>query len=205
MISLSSFQIFNNHISNLKQTSIDDSDNSRSPQFMTDSLITAINYDAVKDEYVRTLQLSEIPKSNDALFDDGRGHLVFVEFKNGKIGRRKQFEIRKKIYDSVLIFSDITSEKISDIKTYVNYILVYNESANAQNHDDETLLDKIEHFNGAVPSLTTLQKTISNLSKEEFVCFGISAFKNYCFNSVHTYTESEFKHYLGTLFPSSLP
>ena len=52
MISLSSFQIFNNHISNLKQTSIDDSDNSRSPQFMTDSLITAINYDAVKDEYV---------------------------------------------------------------------------------------------------------------------------------------------------------
>ena len=131
MISLSSFQIFNNHISNLKQTSIDDSDNSRSPQFMTDSLVTAINYDAVKDEYVRTLQLSEIPKSNDALFDDGRGHLVFVEFKNGKIGRRKQFEIRKKIYDSV--------------------------------------------------------------------------FKNYCFNSVHTYTESEFKHYLGTLFPSSHP
>lgn len=63
---------------------------------MTLSTREAVNFDDVKEEYVKQLGVSEIPKSNDALFDDGKGFLVFIEFKNGFMDRPKQFAVRKK-------------------------------------------------------------------------------------------------------------
>lgn len=79
MVDLNAFQIFADHLSNLKETSIDKRDGT--PQYMTLSTREAVNFDGVKEEYVKPLGVSEIPKSNDALFDDGKGFLVFVEFK----------------------------------------------------------------------------------------------------------------------------
>ena len=105
MVDLNAFQIFADHLSNLKETSIDKRDGT--PQYMTLSTREAVNFDGVKEEYVKPLGVSEIPKSNDALFDDGKGFLVFVEFKNGFMDRPKQFAVRKKVYDSALIFTDI--------------------------------------------------------------------------------------------------
>jgi len=91
MIDLNTFQIFADHLSNLKETSIDKRDGT--PQYMTLSTRDAVNFDDVKEEYVKQLGVSEIPKSNDALFDDGKGFLVFVEFKNGFMDRPKQFAV----------------------------------------------------------------------------------------------------------------
>lgn len=196
MIDLSKYPIFQNHISNLKETSLDKHDGTN--EYMTQSTRVAINFDEVKNEYVLNLGLSEIPKSNDALFDEGNGTLVFVEFKNGFMDRPKQYAVRKKIYDSMLMFTDIASTGITETRKSMKYILVYNESVNRTNPDEE-LQEKQKSAVQSSASFDSIAKTLGQLANEEYVCFGINIFQNYCFKEVHTYTEKEFDMYLSTL------
>lgn len=197
MTNLSRYKIFSDHLSTLKETSVDDRDGEKI--YMTESLRCVVNFDDVKDEYVKGLGLSEIPKSNDALFEDDRGALIFVEFKNGFMDRNKQFAVRKKVYDSVLIFTDITSFRISDMRNTVKYILVYNEFANRENSYDEELEKKQKTTIQPSPSFDGFAKTLGKYANEEYVCFGLKIFLNYCFKEVHTYTEEEFEAYLSSL------
>ena len=88
--------IFTNHISTLKDTSLDKRE--KETYYMTSSARSAINFDDVKNEYIKSLDMSETPSSNDALFEDGNGSVVFVEFKNKKIDSKTQYRIRRKIY-----------------------------------------------------------------------------------------------------------
>ena len=191
MTDLNKYKMFTDHLSTLKETSLDDRDGKQA--YMTQSLRSSVNFDSVKEAYVKNLGLSEIPKSNDALFDDGHGMLVFVEFKNGFIDWPKQFALRKKIYDSVLIFTDITNRRISDMRNTVNYILVYNEEVNEKNPD--VIKERKTHIQPSA-SFNNFAKGVSNLAKEEYVCFGMKQFENYCFKKVHTYTEKEFEKYI---------
>lgn len=197
MIDLNAFQIFVDHPSNLKETSIDKRDGKA--QYMTLSTREAVNFDGVKEEYVKSLGVSEIPKSNDALFDDGKGYLVFVEFKNGFMDRPKQFAVRKKVYDSALVFTDITSTGISYMRDHMKYILVYNETANQDNDLDEELKKKRKTAVQPSPSFDAIAKNLGRCANEEYVCFGLKIFQNYCFKEVHTFTEAEFDAYLSTL------
>lgn len=197
MIDLNTFQIFADHLSNLKETSIDKRDGT--PQYMTLSTREAVNFDDVKEEYVKQLGVSEIPKSNDALFDDGKGFLVFVEFKNGFMDRPKQFAVRKKVYDSALIFADITSTGISYMRDHMKYILVYNETANQDNTPDEDLKKKRKTAVQPSPAFDAFAKNMGKYANEEYVCFGLKIFQHYCFKEVHTYTEEEFNTYLAML------
>ena len=197
MIDLNAFQIFANHLSTLKETSIDNRDGTL--QYMTLSTREVINFDGVKEEYIKSLRINEAPKSNDALFDDGKGCLVFVEFKNGYMDRRKQFAVQKKVYDSMLIFTDITSTGISFMRDHMKYILVYNETANRYNDSDEELKEKLKMEVQSSPSFDDFAKSIGKYANEEYVCFGLKIFQNYCFKEVHTYTEAEFDAYLSTL------
>ena len=197
MIDLNTFQIFTDHLSNLKETSIDKRDGT--PQYMTLSTRDAVNFDDVKKEYVKQLGVSEIPKSNDALFDDGKGFLVFVEFKNGFMDRPKQFAVRKKVYDSALIFTDITSTGISYMRDHMKYILVYNETANQGNNSDKDLKEKQKTAVQQSPAFDAFAKNMGKYAHEEYVCFGLKIFQDYCFKEVHTYTEAEFNAYLATL------
>lgn len=132
MVNLSDYSIFRESMSTLRETSKDDHDN-MAQDFMTDSEKIVVDFDLVKEKYIEHLGLSDIPKSNDALLDAGNGDLIFIEFKNGYIDSKKQFDIRKKIYDSTLIFTDIVSAGISSMRQYMEYILVYNGKANAGN------------------------------------------------------------------------
>lgn len=192
MIHLSDYVIFKNHMSTLKDTSIDEHDKG-TVLYMTESDFPAVNFDDVKKEYVEHLGLKEVPKSNDALLEDGKGKVVFVEFKNGYMDKVKQFGVRKKIYDSTLIFTDIVSIGISSMRTFVEYILVYNESANY-----DTIADKNKYVQPSA-SFDEFAKSVSSMAKTEYVAFGVNIFKNYCFKEVHTYTEKEFESYLNTL------
>lgn len=182
-------------MSTLKETSKDKRDDGVEA-YMTESAKPVVNFDRVKDEYVKSLRLSEIPKSNDALFADGKGRLIFVEFKNGYMDRAKQFAVRKKIYDSVLILSDIVSAGISDLRTDTEYILVYNEAVNVKNPD--IIKERKRHIQPSA-SFDTFAKGMGSLAGEEYVCFGVKIFENYCFKKVHTYTEKEFERYLSIL------
>lgn len=195
MIKLSDYPIFSENLSTLKETSVDKRD-SNNYIYMTESNRPVVSFDLVKEKYTENLGLSSVPKSNDALFDDENGKLIFVEFKNGYIDSKKQFDIRKKIYDSTLIFSDIVSVGISNLRQCMEYVLVYNESANATNPD---ISDKKANYVQESTSFDKFAKTISGLAKDEYVGFGVKMFENYCFKKVHTYTESEFEKYLATL------
>lgn len=198
MIELSKYDIFRHQITSLKETSLDDR-NKNEEIYMTESDRDAVDFDGVKAEYIDGLGLHEIPKSNDALFEDGRGSLVFVEFKNGLINPAEQFVIRKKIYDSVLIFSDVTAMGISKMRELMKYILVYNETRNMANRSDSQLIKKNAASVQPSPSFDSFAKTISGYAKEEYICFGLRMFEKYCFKEVHTFTEAEFEFYLASL------
>ena len=194
MLELGQYSIFGKYTTTMKETSLDG--NNEQKEYMTDSLCEVINFDQVKEEYVRGLSLSELPKSNDALLETKQGLLVFVEFKNGYMDRSKQFALRKKIYDSVLIFCDITSCKVSDLRKNMEYVLVYNEVANEANPDPEL---RQKHEVQPSSSFDLFAKTIGGYAGEEYICFGLNLFQNYCFKRVHTFTKQEFETYLPEL------
>ncbi len=194
MIDLSKYSQLN-HFATFKETSLDKHDNGTA-SYMTESLKSVINFDAVKDEYIKSLKVSDVPKSNDALFDDGYGNIVFVEFKNGYMDKTKQFAVRKKIYDSTLIFTDILSIGISYMRKCVEYILVYNKTANGKNPEIINEKSKYVQYSSSYDSFA---KGLSALAEEEYVYFGVKIFENYCFKKVHTYNEEEFNNYLKTI------
>lgn len=191
LIKFEDYPILNNHLSTLKDTSIDfhDQDNI---QYMTNSERKAVNFDDVKGEYIEKLSLVEVPKSNDALFMTRDNMLIFVEFKNGFMDGKKKFDVRKKIYDSVIILTDILDSGISKLRDQLEYILVYNEDVNKGEAD---VLKKASYVQPS-KAYDALAKTIFGMAKKEYVCFNIDIFKNYCFKDVHTYTEKEFEEYL---------
>lgn len=193
MISLKDYELFKEeNQSTLKNLSVDGG------ACMVSSELKAIDFDKVKSKYCESLKLSEAPNSNDALFSINQNKLVFVEFKNGYIDKKTIYNIRKKIYDSLLIFNDIISNSIAYTRKSMIYILVYNKSKNNQNH---FLEKKINEDSKSIIqnscSYDNLAKTIGSYANEEYILFGLKMFENYCFKEVHSFTVSEFEKYIA--------
>ena len=181
---------FNNYLSDLKSISIDDS--VQPAEYVTMSTKSAVNFDAVAEEYWKSRNLSEI-KSIDALIDTNGGKWAFIEFKNGFLKSAERYGIRKKIYDSVFILSDLVSMKFSEIRDNVEFVLVYNREKNLNNSDEDfKKKEELQH----PESLAAIESHFGKYAKQEIICFGLSGFKNYCFNDVHTYSKEEFENYL---------
>lgn len=132
MANISKFQIFNNCIDSLKETSKDQ----KNSQYMNNSSMDVVNFDKVKNTYsISGLNTSDF-RSNDALIIlNNDTNYIFVEFKNGTIDSGPKYElelekIRNKINESLWIFNSITNFNISNDKASVKYILVYNASKN---------------------------------------------------------------------------
>ena len=186
---------------NLRNTSYD----KENKVYMVESDIPVCSFDSVKEWYVkkRIPYVNPNPKSNDALFFSNK-ECFFIEFKNGKIDNGVNFEINKKIYDSLLILFDLKYEdrsgkvidSISYTRTNMNYILVYNKEKYLENGPtrqttegfkrQEALITKSEHRD-------KLYSTMRKLANEEFIKFGLDQFKNYLFKNVYTYTIDEFE------------
>lgn len=192
MIDFNEYSILKDNMSTLKETSLDNHDPNDNV-YMTNSDRCAVNFDNVKRKYIETLHLHEEPKSNDALFLNRKNKLVFVEFKNGFMDGQKKFAVRKKIYDSIIILTDILNVGISRLRDDMEYILVYNESVNAGEKD---VMNKNKTFVQHSEAFDYFAKSVSRMAEEEYVCFGIKIFENFCFSKVHTYTEKEFAEYL---------
>lgn len=124
-------EIFRDNISTLKKTSL--SEENEIKNYMTESTVSVINFDKVKKAYIRKLQPKPefMPSSSDALHIGDNGKISFIEFKNGKINGEQRYGIYQKIYDSLLIFNDITGESVSSCREDADFILVYNESKNS--------------------------------------------------------------------------
>lgn len=193
MPQLNNYQIFADNFTTLKNTSLDG--DKRHGVYMTESSLQVVAFDKVKKAYCKNCHLSQMPESNDALFEDGNGTLVFVEFKNGFIDQGTVYKLKDKIYNSVFIFSGITELGIPAICNSVNYILVYNEAANRTNKDAQ-LQKKQAMAVSASPSLDKIGKATAKWANKEYICFGLEAFKHYCFKEVNTFTQAEFEDYL---------
>lgn len=87
--------------------------------------------------------------------------------------------LRKKIYDSILILGDILGETISHTRMNLDYVLVHSDKA----------------F-GTPPSLDYIVKSVAENSNEKHIKGGLNAFKGYCFREVATLTTDEFEEYL---------
>lgn len=181
---INKLKIFENNISTFKETSKDNDDGL--PKYMIESEIEVIDFDAVKSEYIKNMGISEVPCSNDALYIDDTGKYYFIEFKNGKV-KPKIYNIYNKIYDSLLIFNDITNSTIGFCRENVTFILVYNEGKNKQN------IDKKSESTQDTPSRVVIAKHISHKAKQEFCLFGLQKFEKLYFHKVLTYTEKEFE------------
>ena len=72
---------FTRHIHKLETLSCDTAHS----ECMTNSQIKAIGFDGVKDAYIESLNLSDIPCSLDAICLFQNGLITFIEFKNGHI------------------------------------------------------------------------------------------------------------------------
>lgn len=189
MIDVNAYPILERHRSTLAQTSWDN----KNRAYMTTSTLDAINFDDVKNEYIKGLRLKDTPSSVDALFVDKRGYIIFVEFKNGNIDREKH-SVQKKIYDSMLILGDITSIHISDMRKRAAFILVYNEQANERSRDKEYKKNDVQESS----SFDDIAKTVSRYAGKEYVRLGLRMFEKYCFKEVHAYNQKEFEEYLKT-------
>lgn len=105
MKNIDEIEIFKRYRTTLKNTSYDDTNR----EYMTESQLEVVDLDKVKEEYCSPLKLKEPPKSCDALYENN-DELFFIEFKNGKV---LQYDVRKKIYDTILLFTDIVGCGIS--------------------------------------------------------------------------------------------
>ena len=189
--------IFKDNMSTFKETSYDK--DSAEPRYMTDSQIQVINFDKVKDCYIKDMALSNTPCSNDALYIGKDDKIFFVEFKNGVLDKkpRRNFNICKKIYDSLLIFNDIVDKNISFCRENLYFILVYNENKNGNEECEMKQEDS---------SKTLISKIIHHKAKKKFVRFGLDIFEKIYFKEVFTYTEKEFENiFLSQISNSTFP
>ena len=171
---------------------------------MVNSQLMVCSFDKVKEWYVseRVPLANPNPKSNDALYF-GEEECFFIEFKNGKISNEVNFEINKKIYDSLFILFDLEYRdkkgnlvnSISYTRSRMTYILVYNEENYAKFGATRQTKEGIERQKNISAShhRSELYKAMRKLANEEFILFGLDQFKNYLFKNVYTYTEKEFE------------
>ena len=165
-------EIFKSNITTFKETSKDDPEKGCEPKYMTQSEVEVINFDDVKKQYIHGMKLNSVPNSSDALFISRDGSYYLIEFKNGKISQKTQFNVYYKIYDSLLILNDIIKRNISFSRENIVFILVYNNEKNGMSYITDGFSKK------------------GNIQRP---AFGLEKFEKLYFKEIHTYTEDEFE------------
>ena len=171
-------------------------DNSDGIQYMTESMIEAVDFDALKTGYVNALGLSEEAVSSvDALILTENCQ-VFVEFKNGDMKNEKR-KVKDKVRDSLLLFCDIAKKDISYTRQYMDFVLVYNLEKNP-------IPNQLTKGVQESPSRVDIAKYFSKKAGEEFIRFELERFKKVYFRNVHTYSSEEFEDYLKITVPAGI-
>lgn len=190
----------------LKELSVDNHDLT-DEEYMTESQTEAIDFDDVKKKYMKELSksvnLSKTLLSNDALFISHEGECFFIEFKNGTIDNKENFDIIRKIFDSLLMLFDICTNEgcrcnsLTFTRESMTYILVYNSDKCFK----KTSLELVEEKNTVEIEQESFDKLALDLlgeAGESLIRFGLSQFKGYCFKNVFTYDKVQFeKEFVG--------
>lgn len=168
--------------STLKETSKDEKEEGKKG-FLTDLEKECINFDKLKEEYIRVnkIKCSGVPSSCDALLESNN-ELCFIEFKNGSF---KDYEIIRKIYDSLLIFLDLTGKTISFSRQYMSFYLVYNKNTNLFDAENK---DKIFNY----------RKKLSDSKRDTIK----SRFQKLFLKNVFIHTKEDFQEKFVEIFKS---
>lgn len=171
--------------SSLKNTSLDDNA-PNVKHYMTKSDLIVCDFDMVKTRYSNGLEVSEQPKSVDALSSSVDGDIYLIEFKNGDLSSRKKgLEIRQKIYDSLIILYDLLDINPAQSRSKVVFILVYNEHKNR-------CVNGIDQSVSSENSRIKIAATVSRKAGKPFAPFGLGGLRDFCLKNVKTVTEAEF-------------
>ena len=164
----------------LEKTSEDDN-KSTSDRYMTSCKQTVVNIDKFKDDFVKNMSLTSVPKSCDALYMTSQKKFFMIEFKNGKIEAKKNYEINMKILESLHMLSEVFSETIAFMRDNMYFILVYNENiVHGQVQYENT---GIRRISGPVFKRARIRE----------IRFGLHRFKKLYFKDVFTYSKAEFE------------
>ena len=183
---------FNSRSYSLKETSKDNN----SKQVLSEIETSVINFDKVKENYIKSLNLSNqdiAACSVDAIaiLED---NLIFIEFKNGGV---KSKELRFKIKDSLLIFCDISKTHIEFTRKSVDLYVVYNKDKLYEGKKcSKPTIDISE-------SRDELRTSITKAAGEKDILFDLGRFKGLYFRDVHTYTKEEFEKIAKNITPIS--
>ena len=192
--------IFINNKKSLLEVSLDDSDE-KNPVNMVDidrdiSKDIVIDFDDVKTDFCRKFHKSnEVFKSADALFySEVKNKFIFVEFKNGKVK-----DVKTKLKDSLLVFSNIIDINLKFCREYLEYIVVYNYEKNKKYVEQEKEKYRKEEQNKS-QSLSReyiegFVKPLFRLAKDKIILWDLKLMKDICVSNVHTYTVDEFVKY----------
>ena len=155
-----------------------------------------IDFDDVKTDFCRKFHKSnEVFKSADALlYSKTKNKLIFVEFKNGKVR-----DVKTKLKDSLLVFSNIVDVDLKFCRKYLEYIVVYNYEKNKKYVEQETGKYRREEQNKS-QSLSKeyiegFVKPLFRLAKNEIILWDLELMQDICVSEVHTYTVNEFLEY----------
>lgn len=173
---ISDIEFFPENITTLNKTS-KDGDN---VEYMTESEVTVINFDAVKEAYFKSFgsHINVCPCSVDALVLQNNGRWAFIEFKNGVIDSKERRNIRLKIKSSLLILCDIVKVNLDFTREKLDLYLIYNHDKN--NSSREKINDSVAVHAGEEPPRFKYLKmyenvffknvqSYSNLKIEDFV------------------------------------
>lgn len=198
MIELNSYPEFQNQCT-LKETSKNVSEK-ENVSYMTESMLEVIDFDMVKQKYASRLRLPDAPASNDALFQH-QGVLYFIEFKDGNM-KSEIYKVARKIYESLLLFCDITGKTISFTRENMMYILVYNKECSQKYIEERNKADQCLE-KGEVQdtsSYDAIMGIVGQMAKYNVDVFGLrKRFERLYFKNVYTYNTDEFQKYMNLL------
>lgn len=155
-----------------------------------------IDFDDVKTAFCKKFHKSnEVFKSADALlYSEVKNKLIFVEFKNGKVK-----DVKTKLKDSLLVFSNIVDVDLKFCRKYLEYIVVYNYGKNKQYVEQEKDKYRKEGQNKSQSLnreyMEGFVKPLFRLAKDEIILWDLKLMKDICVSEVHTYTVDEFIKY----------
>jgi hypothetical protein len=159
----------------------EDVNKTESDKYMTICKKPAVNLDKVKNDFVRKMALTAAPLSCDALYMAAQNNWFMIEFKNGIIKAKKSYEIKVKIFETLLMLLDIFSWTISFLRNNATFILVYNEEVQ---HGEKQFEDT---------GINAIKDPVFNLARMRRVRFGLHRFKKLYFKEVYTYSKKEFE------------
>lgn len=156
------------HMKSLKTLSYDDIHKC----YLTDSNVTAIDFDKIPREYCKAITKTQMPCSNDALYVQDKNHWFFFEFKNGNIDAT---QIYRKIYDSIIMLLEMNViPNIDFSRKHIEYYLVYNQRKTME------------------PAREKIYAQLYEQANKEKKLFGLDKLKGYILRNTHTYTKEQF-------------